>query len=612
MAHTTDQLYRATIKTYKNITEQFNPCLENLVHLGNNYVQALKALMKATEVYFLAIRKIGEHALETVTSQSLGQVLVQISDTQRHLNSDLEGVVQVFNRDLLRAMEKNVNLDQQFVNGSKQRYESEYQQRMMALEKQKNELWRTERKKERNVREMQEMVGSLQSQLQMFLSESYRAVQVEEMRRYRFLAEKHSFLSYNFLQFYSRAKAGLQNRIPSWREQTEMSRNALNSAAGMLSTSQSPGYSSGRLTPVTKSFDKVQSQNGMTGSFFETHMYIPLSPPPPSSPLLFAPGSVEDLRTELRRSSSSIPQAMDEERRELDSGTRRRAPSVDTVDTMKVVKNVLGSILQIEPESSEIPEVERAHRSLKPKPNKTDQPQQIIFKLLRSGDKDKVLRAAKEKGELQFLCFYNELLSSLTGSVSDTISRSSSLGNLAGCPSVQAMISHSAGSNRTLLSFKKGNVITVLVPEARNGWLYGKLEETEMQGWFPAAYVRRLGGETYYQDISPRVHPLRNTQSTGNLLDSEDAVPPVDYTHSSRRPQEHTPSRPESRGLAMPTSQSRRSSVASTAPSSATSESRKSYGSENPPELFPRGTNPFATVKLRPTVTNDRSAPIIR
>lgn len=25
-----------------------------------------------------------------------------------------------------------------------------------------------------------------------------------------------------------------------------------------------------------------------------------------------------------------------------------------------------------------------------------------------------------------------------------------------------------------------------------------------------------------------------------------------------------------------------------------------------------RGTNPFATVKLRPTVTNDRSAPIIR
>lgn len=31
------------------------------------------------------------------------------------------------------------------------------------------------------------------------------------------------------------------------------------------------------------------------------------------------------------------------------------------------------------------------------------------------------------------------------------------------------------------------------------------------------------------------------------------------------------------------------------------------------PDLSPhRGTNPFATVKLRPTVTNDRSAPLIR
>nr|XP_014347364.1 PREDICTED: uncharacterized protein LOC106704576 [Latimeria chalumnae] len=69
----------------------------------------------------------------------------------------------------------------------------------------------------------------------------------------------------------------------------------------------------------------------------------------------------------------------------------------DMADTMKVVKNILGSILQIDPESSEIPEVERAHRSPRPKPNKMDQPRQIIFKFLRSGDKDKVPRAARGK-----------------------------------------------------------------------------------------------------------------------------------------------------------------------------------------------------------------------
>ncbi|GCB67588.1 hypothetical protein scyTo_0005158 [Scyliorhinus torazame] len=35
-------------------------------------------------------------------------------------------------------------------------------------------------------------------------------------------------------------------------------------------------------------------------------------------------------------------------------------------------------------------------------------------------------------------------------------------------------------------------------------------------------------------------------------------------------------------------------------------------GADSQPELFPRGTNPFATVKLKPTVTNDRSKPFVR
>uniref|UniRef100_H3AKR2 L1 transposable element RRM domain-containing protein n=1 Tax=Latimeria chalumnae TaxID=7897 RepID=H3AKR2_LATCH len=103
--------------------------------------------------------------------------------------------------------------------------------------------------------------------------------------------------------------------------------------------------------------------------------------------LTFLLNKIEDLENRSRRNNlrlTGIPE------------------TTDMVDTMKVVKNVLGSILQIEPESSEIPEVERAHRSLKPKPNKTDRPQQIIFKFLRSADKDKVLRAARGKGELQW------------------------------------------------------------------------------------------------------------------------------------------------------------------------------------------------------------------
>lgn len=45
-----------------------------------------------------------------------------------------------------------------------------------------------------------------------------------------------------------------------------------------------------------------------------------------------------------------------------------------------------------------------------------------------------------------------------------------------GAARVQAIVPHATGVNRTLLRFDPGDVITVLMPDAQNGWLYGKLE----------------------------------------------------------------------------------------------------------------------------------------
>lgn len=483
--------------------DDFNPGLHNLVFLGNNFLQALEAVTKAADVYFDAIRKFGEQALQTASCNILGQVLVQISDTQQSLNSDMESAFQRFHGDLLQEMEKNMKLDMQFINGSRQRYEKEYRYRVATLEKRKTELWRMERNHDRNVREMQDKVSQLHMDLQMFLSESYKAAQTEERRRYRFLAEKHWLLSHTALQFFNRATGVLQNRISVWKEHTDSTRTTHNNTSNTLSPSHSSGYQSGRTTPVGKNFDMMQR-----------------------------PG---DSNANIRRSFNSIPQAVEYERAE------HKHPEADR---RSLVTN-----------------------------------------------------------------------SSFASSSDIHLSRSNSLGDsmdAADGSRVQAVVSHNPGNNRTLLPFGKGDVIHVLVPEAKNGWLFGKLEGTNTQGWFPEAYVQPLQERRPHQEPPQRGFPLRGTQSTGDLLDhSGSLTPKLEHNKTSVPPAPPVPSSGQfNSGSSAASVRSRSGSVTSLA-SNATSEARKS-GLEPPRELFPRGTNPFATVKLRPTVTNDRSAPLIR
>ncbi|EMP27029.1 Brain-specific angiogenesis inhibitor 1-associated protein 2-like protein 2 [Chelonia mydas] len=394
-----EQSYRSTISIYKNILEQFNPALENLVYLGNNYLRTFHALSKAAEVYFKAIQKIGEQALQSSTSQMLGQILIQMSDTHRHMNSDLEVVAQTFHKDLLQHIEKNTKLDMQFI---------------------------------------KENVRRLQSEMQAFVSESQRAAALEEKRRYRFLAEKHQLLSSTFLQVYSRACGIIQSKVPKWKEQLEASRNP--------SSRHSPSLLSASPVPVR---------------------------PPDSQP----------------------------------------------------------------PRHGSLPASQR--------------------------------------------------------------SRSSSFGERAGGGSnvfrVQTIVPHSAGTNRTLLGFNLGDIITVLIPEAQNGWLYGKLEGSSMSGWFPEAFVKPLEGVRDPEELPTSTLPQSWILAFSSSFSSWDLSFPLLFRSFPLRSSHSVD------GLDCPRVPSKRCPT-----------HRKSAVQEQPPELFPRGTNPFATVKLRPTVTNDRSAPIIQ
>lgn len=87
---------------------------------------------------------------------------------------------------------------------------------------------------------------------------------------------------------------------------------------------------------------------------------------------------------------------------------------------------------------------------------------------------------------LQICVVFVSLIPNLSpdhGSVSEfplshSVSQSSGL-NLSKRSRVKTIFPHTAGTNPTLLSFDDGDIITLLIQEEKDGWMYGELEKTQ-------------------------------------------------------------------------------------------------------------------------------------
>eukprot|EP00069_Balaena_mysticetus_P003842 bmy_16988T0 len=111
---------------------------------------------------------------------------------------------------------------------------------------------------------------------------------------------------------------------------------------------------------------------------------------------------------------------------------------------------------------------------------------------------------------------------------------------------VKTIFPHTAGANQTLLSFAQGDVITLLISEEKDGWLYGEHEDTKVEvffsplftcrrGWFPSSYTKLLE-ENEKETVSvpgPSLISVRSV-STMNLSEKSSVViPPPDYLECS-------------------------------------------------------------------------------
>ncbi|KAM6423639.1 BAR/IMD domain-containing adapter protein 2-like 1 isoform 1-T1 [Liasis olivaceus] len=507
MSRGPEEVNKLTESTYKNVMEQFNPGLRNLINLGKNYEKAVNGMVLAGRAYYDGIAKIGDIAVASPVSKELGHVLIEISIAQKKLNDSLEENFKKFHKEIISELEKKTELDVKYMNATLKRYQNEHRSKLDSLEKSQAELKKIRRKSqggrnavkyEHKESEYLETISSRQSDIQRFIAEGCREALLEEKKRFCFLVDKHCSFAQRLSHYHVECSEILNCKLPGWLETCSDATRVPEKVMNMIEEIKTPGSSWISGTPLPS---PMLERNSLVGNNYDS----------------------------LQRHSPKVPPAP--------IGRAYTSPLVDMFNNPTVA-----------PKSSS----EKLNNSID------------------HADDSSLLRSTSVATGL----------------------------NIIKRQKVKTIFPHTAGSNETLLSFAQGDIITLLISEERDGWLYGEHDTTKVKGWFPSSYTKPFEGpsEEAMRIPAPSPAPVRSISSV-NLTDRENPIlPPPDYLVSGQ-PKTASEAKLET-------------SKTTAAKGESVTLKPNMNGIVKPP--FLSGENPFATVKLRPTVTNDRSAPILR
>nr|XP_033963811.1 brain-specific angiogenesis inhibitor 1-associated protein 2 isoform X3 [Pseudochaenichthys georgianus] len=425
---------------------------------------------------FIAMGKSYEKAL---TKEAAWEVLFQMAEVHRQIQIQLEEMLKSFHNELLTELEKKVELDARYLNAALKKYQTEHKSKGESLEKCQAELKKLRRKSQGSKhpskygdKEMQyvEAISNKQSELDNCIAEGYKHALSEERRRYCFLVDRQCAVAKNSSVYHGKGKELLTQKLPAW-QQACAEPNKLPDRAMFLA--QQMSGAAGAMVPITH------------------HPGMPLSEPLAGAKPLPVPPELAALRASGGMGQQRLMGGVDGGMPAM-NGTAGAHGGEDYQQWMEGKVAQGKASLQTQRHGGEVYSNTLPVRKVAPAKSKT------------------------------------------TLTETRTLPRSSSMAaglERNGRTRVQAIFSHTAGDNSTLLSFFEGDVITLLVPEARDGWHYGENEKTRMRGWFPFSYTCVISDGDSNSMRQLRVHNLHGkSSSTGNLLEREDmAVPVPDY-----------------------------------------------------------------------------------
>ncbi|CAL1611022.1 unnamed protein product [Knipowitschia caucasica] len=633
----TEEVNKMTENVYKGILEQFNPSLKNFVIMGKHYEKALTGVTVAAKGYFDALVKLGELASDSQGSKELGDTLFQMAEVHRQIQVQLEDVLKLFHSELLAQLEQKLELDIKYLTATLKKYQGERRSKSESIERCQSQLKKLRRKSQASRhpnkygdREMQfvELMSRRQGELDSLVATGYKSALTEERRRYCFLVDRQCSVTKILINYHSKVKELLAQKLSSWQQScsqpTKLPERALNllrhtapqsSADALrhnkpgpdqrLSVQEVPPLQNGDSGRPPQQQQLHQQQHHSVASHSEPSMThdspqmahsssdsggvtggssTGASPQHCSTPL--SEGGASPALSALSSSGSG---------QLLPTNTSLLSPCLIPSTVMPLSQVTSGSaqgvtlpIPHSAPHSPPLPHSAPLSRSMTPV-------QQGPGAGLPSSHHVPWLLKGVEMSATSTLPLPRRpgAESRHSGFQGSTLPR---LLPLLGPTHVEALFAHTPESQAgvsggvCLLPFLPGDNITLLISEPRDGWHYGQNDRTGRKGWFPFSYTQPHNSDVENVDSSPPLSKANST-STGHLDTLCSSVLPA------LTPEEERAAPPR-----ISTFRPRPYSIA---------EGNKICAALGPPPPSPTRPNPFAHIRLKKTVTNDRSAPII-
>ncbi|KAK1794749.1 hypothetical protein P4O66_009955, partial [Electrophorus voltai] len=558
------------------ILDQFNPSLKNFVTMGKHYEKALTGVTVAAKGYFDALVKLGELASDSQGSKELGDTLFQMAEVHRQIQVQLEDVLKLFHSELLSQLEQKLDLDIKYLTATLKKYQNERKSKAESIERCQSQLKKLRRKSQvgrhpnkYGDREMQyvELMSRRQTELDTLVAVGYRSALTEERRRYCFLVDRQCSVTKLLINYHCKVRELLSQKLLSWQQSCSQPTKLPERALSLLrhTTPQCPGAAGIAEVLRHAKLDSAQSGeqrlsiqevppllNGEASSRTRQQQGEGVSssaaPVPRSLALPSATGtpqraprndSTHDASTAPRNDSTHDASTAPRNDSTHDASTAPRNDSThDATPVLPRPSAAFGVWLfpPTPPTAHRCPTVHRSPRALTPVPfalqrgSATSPPAHnpLFLKATELYATSTLPLPRKQPSEVRSGVFGSTLPRVLPLSAPSCVealfphSPSSAEGGLGGGGE-----GGGGGGGSCLLSFRPGDVLSLLISEPRDGWHYGHNQRTgryspQPKGWFPFSYTQALPNTLEQQEIPSPLLSKVNSTSMGQL----DRLPP--------------------------------------------------------------------------------------